>query len=146
MAKVTASFGYIFDGLSSEGYSPLLEPFSIETGFELFGCSVLPIPVKHGTLNATGYRFENAAYLTDCSEIPESSMALLQGLDLLIIDALRYSPHPNHFNIEGALRVAEALRPRRTLLTHLTHELHHRDGARLPAGVEFAYDGMVIEL
>jgi phosphoribosyl 1,2-cyclic phosphate phosphodiesterase len=146
MAKVTASFGYIFDGLSSEGYSPLLEPFSIETGFELFGCSVLPVPVKHGTLNATGYRFENAAYLTDCSEIPESSMALLQGLDLLIIDALRYSPHPNHFNIEGALRVAEALRPRRTLLTHLTHEVHHRDGARLPAGVEFAYDGMVIEL
>ena len=70
----------------------------------------------------------------------------LQGLDLLIIDALRYSPHPNHFNIEGALQMVQALRPRRTLFTHLTHEVHHRDGTRLPPGVEFAYDGMTIEL
>jgi phosphoribosyl 1,2-cyclic phosphate phosphodiesterase len=146
MKKVTASFAYIFDGLSSEGYSPLLEPFAVDAAFGLFGCSVLPVPINHGTLNATGYRFENAAYLTDCSEIPEPSMALLQGLDLLIIDALRYSPHPNHFNIEGALQVVHALRPRRTLLTHLTHEVHHRDSASLPPGVEFAYDGMVIEL
>ncbi|HEY5514070.1 MAG TPA: GPMC system MBL fold metallohydrolase [Geomonas sp.] len=146
MAKVTESFAYIFDGLSSEGYSPLLEPFSVDAAFELFGCRVLPVPIRHGSLKATGYRFDNAAYLTDCSEIPESSMALLQGLDLLIIDALRYSPHPNHFNIEGALQVAQALRPRRTILTHLTHEVHHRDGTRLPPGVEFAYDGMTIEL
>ena len=146
MERVTTCFAYIFEGLSSEGYSPLMEPFTTEAPFELFGCSILPIPIKHGTLNATGYRFENAAYLTDCSEIPEASLALLQGLDLLIIDALRYSPHPNHFNIEGALQVVQDLRPRRTLLTHLTHEVHHRDGSRLPPGVEFAYDGMSIEL
>jgi len=146
MQRVTASFAYIFDGLSSEGYSPLMEPIAVEAAFEIFGRSVIPIPVLHGTLNATGYRFENAAYLTDCSAIPEASLALLQGLDLLIIDALRYSPHPNHFNIEGALRVVQALGPRRTLLTHLTHEVHHRDGARLPAGVEFAYDGLSVEL
>jgi len=146
MQRVTASFAYIFDGLSSEGYSPLLEPFSVGAAFELFGRSITPIPIKHGTLNATGYRFENAAYITDCSAIPEASLALLQGLDLLIIDALRYSPHPNHFNIEGALRMVQTLGPRRTLLTHLTHEVHHRDGARLPAGVEFAYDGLSVEL
>ncbi len=73
-------------------------------------------------------------------------MPLLQGLDLLIIDALRYSPHPNHFNIEGALQVVHNLRPRRTLLTHLTHEVHHKDGVTLPAGVEFAYDGLVVDL
>ena len=146
MARVTGSFGYIFDGLSSEGYSPLMEAFSVQEAFELFGCSVLPVPINHGSLKATGYRFGNAAYLTDCSEIPGPSLALLQGLDLLIIDALRYSPHPNHFNIEGALQVVQTLRPRRTLLTHLTHEVHHKDGARLPLGVEFAYDGMTIEL
>jgi phosphoribosyl 1,2-cyclic phosphate phosphodiesterase len=146
MERVTASFAYIFDGLSSEGYSPLMEPFAVEAPFELFGCRVQPVPIKHGSLNATGYRFDNAAYLTDCSEIPESSLELLQDLDLLIIDALRYSPHPNHFNIEGALQVVERLQPRRTVLTHLTHEVHHSDGERLPPGVEFAYDGMTIEL
>lgn len=146
MGKITASFSYIFEGLCSEGYSPLLEPFSVEAEFELFGCKVLPVPILHGAFNATGYRFGNAAYLTDCSRIPEASMPLLQGLDLLILDALRYSPHPNHFNIEAALEVVQALAPGRTILTHLTHEVHHKDGKRLPAGVEFAYDGMVIEL
>jgi phosphoribosyl 1,2-cyclic phosphate phosphodiesterase len=146
MKKVTASFAYIFEGLCSEGYSPLMEPFEVDAAFQLFGCDIVPIPIRHGSFDATGYRFQNAAYLTDCSEIPEPSMALLQGLDLLIIDALRYSPHPNHFNIEGALSVVQTLRPRRTVLTHLTHEVHHRDEARLPSGVEFAYDGMVVEL
>ena len=146
MKKVTSSFAYIFEGLCAEGYAPLMEPFTVDAAFEVFGCSIIPVPIKHGSFNATGYRFGNAAYLTDCSAIPEPSLALLQGLDLLIIDALRYSPHPNHFNIEGALQVVQTLRPRRTLLTHLTHEVHHKDGARLPAGVEFAYDGMMIEL
>ena len=146
MNNITTSFAYIFDGLRSEGYSPLMKPFTVEAAFELFGCSIVPVPIKHGSFNATGYRFENAAYLTDCSAIPESSMALLQGLDLLIIDGLRYSPHPNHFNIDGALQVVQALQPRRTLLTHLTHEVHQKDGAGLPAGVEFAYDGLSVEL
>jgi len=146
MARVTASFAYIFEGLSSEGYSPLMTPFTLEAPIKLFGCTVQPVPIYHGSLKATGYRFDNAAYLTDCSEITEASLKLLQGLDLLIIDALRYSPHPNHFNIEGALQVVRQLRPHRTLLTHLTHEVHHSDGARLPEGVEFAYDGLTVEL
>jgi phosphoribosyl 1,2-cyclic phosphate phosphodiesterase len=144
--KVTTSFGYIFEGLHSEGYSPLMEPFAVQEPFELFGCPITPIPLMHGSFSATGYRFRNAAYLTDCSRIPDSSMELLQGLELLIIDGLRYSPHPNHFNIEGALQVVQALRPRRTLLTHLTHEVHHKEEDRLPAGVGFAYDGLVVEL
>jgi len=146
MKKVTENFAYIFDGLSSEGYSPLMVPSPVDGPFQLFGCSVLPVPINHGSLQATGYRFDDAAYLTDCSEIPESSLRLLQGLDLLIIDALRYSPHPNHFNIEGALQLVGTLAPRRTILTHLTHEVHHSDAVRLPEGVEFAYDGMTIEL
>lgn len=146
MQRVTETFGYIFDGLNSEGYSPLMHPVTFEGRFDLFGCSILPVPLFHGTMNATGYRFGNAAYLTDCSRIPDSSLAELHGLDLLIIDALRYSPHPNHFNIEGALKVAQDLKPRRTLLTHLTHEVHHADGDRLPPGVEFAYDGLTVEL
>jgi phosphoribosyl 1,2-cyclic phosphate phosphodiesterase len=144
--KVAGSFSYIFDGLQSEGYSPLMEPFPVEHEFELFGCRITPIPLLHGSFDATGYRFGDAAYLTDCSRIPDASLELLQGLELLIIDALRYSPHPNHFNIEGALEVVAKLQPARTLLTHLTHEVHHRDEVNLPAGVEFAYDGLVIDL
>ncbi|MBJ6726495.1 GPMC system MBL fold metallohydrolase [Geomesophilobacter sediminis] len=146
LQKVRATFNYIFDDLTSEGYSPLLEAFPIETALDLFGCHIVPIPLNHGAYPATGYRFDNAAYLTDCSSIPDRSMELLQGLDLLVIDALRYTPHPNHFNVEGALQVIEKLRPRRALLTHLTHEVLHADGERLPQGVEFAYDGMRIEL
>ena len=144
--KITAGFAYIFDGMHSDGYAPLMEAFPVEAPFELFGCRVLPVPLRHGSFEATGYRFDDAAYLTDCSEIPESSLPLLQGLDLLIIDALRYSPHPNHFNVDGALQVVQALNPRRTLFTHLTHEIKQADGSRLPAGVEFAYDGLTIEL
>lgn len=146
LRKAVATFGYIFDGLLSEGYSPLLEVFPVEEAFDLFDCHILPIPIQHGGYPSTGYRFGNVAYLTDCNFIPESSMELLDGLELLIIDALRYTPHPNHYNIEGALTVVERLRPRRTLLTHLTHEVLHQDGERLPEGVEFAYDGMRIEL
>jgi len=146
MEQVTRSFSYIFDGLSGEGYSQLMQAHSVESAFELFGCTVTPIPIAHGSYMATGYRFGKAAYLTDCSAIPESSRDLLTGLDLLIIDALRYSPHPNHFNIEGALQVVQELRPRRAVLTHLTHEVRHKDGERLPPGIEFAYDGMAIEV
>lgn len=144
--KVTTSFAYIFDGMHCDGYYPLMEPFPVDAPFDLFGCRVVPIPMMHGSFPATGYRFENAAYLTDCSSIPESSLSLLQGLDLLIIDALRYTPHPNHFNIDGALQVVQALSPRRTLFTHLTHEVHQKDETKLPPGVEFAYDGMTVEL
>ncbi|MBU5612184.1 GPMC system MBL fold metallohydrolase [Geomonas azotofigens] len=144
--QVRSNFSYIFEGLHSEGYWPLLEAVPVEDPFDLFGCRVTPVPIRHGSFLSTGYRFDNAAYLTDCSEIPERSLALLQGLDLMIIDGLRFSPHPNHFNIEGALKMSEILKPRRTVLTHLTHEVHHRDGERLPQGVEFAYDGMTVEL
>jgi phosphoribosyl 1,2-cyclic phosphate phosphodiesterase len=99
----------------------------------------------HGAMTATGYRFGNVAYLTDLSRIPEASMDLLAGVEVLIIDALRYTPHANHLNIEGALRVVERLRPRRALFTHLTHEVPYSDGKNLPVGVEFAYDGLKLE-
>src|SRR5690242_4529764 len=74
--KVSGSFSYIFEGLQSEGYSPLMEAFAVDAQFELFGCRITPIPLMHGTFQTTGYRFENAAYLTDCSRIPDSSLEL----------------------------------------------------------------------
>lgn len=142
---IARNFAYIFSGLEDAGYAPLLEPHVAEGPFSLFGCRIIPIPLAHGLMTATGYRFNDTAYLTDCSSIPETSMVKLTGLDILIIDALRYTPHSNHFNIDGALRVVERLRPRRAVFTHLTHEVPYSDGSKLPAGVEFAYDGMVLE-
>lgn len=146
MEAVQRNFSYIFKGMEIAGYAPLLDPHVMAAPFALFGQTIVPVHLYHGTMHATGYRIDGAAYLTDCSRIPESSLALLTGLDLLIIDGLRYTPHENHFNIEGALKVIEELRPRRAVLTHLTHEVAHADEARLPEGVEFAYDGMEIAL
>lgn len=145
ISAITDRFSYIFKGTEVEGYAALAEASTITGKFELFGCTVTPVPLVHGPHAATGYRFNDAAYLTDCSAIPESSLPLLEGLKLLIIDALRYSPHENHFNIPQALEISERLRPEKTILTHLTHEVSHSDGNRLPPGVCFAFDGMAFD-
>lgn len=142
MDSVIRKFSYIFTGYKEAGYSQLLEPHVVSGPFSLFGCRITPISLLHGAMPATGYRFNDIAYLTDCSFIPESSRELLHNLDVLIIDALRYTPHPNHFNIEGALQVIRELKPRRAVFTHLTHEVPYSDCSKLPAGVEFAFDGM----
>ncbi len=146
IATIAGNFSYIFKGLASAGYAPLLEPHVVGGPFELFGCTVEPIPLLHGHMPATGYRVNDMAYLTDCSSIPEPSLERLDGLELLIIDALRYTPHPNHFNIEGALGIVKKVNPKRAVLTHLTHEVAYSDGGKLPAGVEFAYDGMKLHV
>ncbi len=109
---------------------------------EICGLEVLPVPLLHGTAEVLGFRIGPLAYCTDCSAIPEESVELLAGLDLLVLDGLRRTPHPTHFNLDGALEAVAALRPRRALLTHITHELpHEATNATLPAGVALAYDG-----
>ena len=110
---------------------------------EICGAIVQPVRLLHGAATVLGIRIGSFAYCTDCSAIPPASQALLQGLDLLVLDALRYTPHAGHFNLEQALAMAAALRPRRTILTHIAHEISHaRTSKELPAGVELAYDGM----
>ena len=140
-----ATFPYIFKGRETPGYAPLLSAHTVTAPFDLFGCRITPLPLMHGPGCATGYRINDLAYLTDCSGIPDSTLELLNRLDILIIDALRYTPHPGHFNITGALEMIDRISPRRAILTHLTHEVPHADGIRLPSGVEFAYDGMILE-
>ncbi|MBI2354664.1 MAG: MBL fold metallo-hydrolase [Deltaproteobacteria bacterium] len=139
-------FGYIFREHEGSGYTPLLEADEVSGPFGLFGLKIIPVPLVHGRTAALGYRIGSFAYLTDCSAIPESSLPLLAGLDVLVMDGLRWTPHPFHFNIEAAIAAAERLRPRRTVLTHLTHEVAYAEGTRLPEGCEFAYDGMEFEL
>jgi len=93
--------------------------------FDVLGQTVLPIRLEHGRLPILGFRVGDLAYCTDVSRIPEASWPLLEGLDTLILDALRHEPHPTHFNLEEALAVIERLRPRRALLTHLSHGFDH---------------------
>jgi phosphoribosyl 1,2-cyclic phosphate phosphodiesterase len=103
------------------------------------------IPLLHGHLRIAGYRFGNAAYLTDMSAVPEASLALLEGLDVLILGALRIEKHPAHANVEEALAWVERLAPRQAWFTHMSHDLHHADTEQtLPAHVRLAWDGQQI--
>ncbi len=144
--RLLYGFRYVFLQGEGDTHPPLLEAHPIEGPFDLFGLTVAPIPLLHGPGLACGYRIGAFAYLTDCSAIPAASFSLLQGVETLVIDGLRWSPHPYHFNIEGAMAVGRALGAPRTVLTHLTHEVAHAESLRLPAGVAFAYDGMTFEL
>jgi phosphoribosyl 1,2-cyclic phosphate phosphodiesterase len=92
-----------------------------------------------------GYRIGSLAYLTDCSAIPETSWSLVEGVDVLVIDALRHRPHPTHFNVAQALAVARRLGPRQAWLTHICHDLPHAvTNATLPENVQLAYDGLSV--
>ena len=93
------------------------------------------------------FRIGDFAYVTDTNRIPVETIERLQGLDVLVLDALRYKEHPTHFNVEQALEIVAALKPAQTYLTHMAHDLdHHETNAELPDGVELAYDGLVLEL
>ena len=112
--------------------------------FQVLGCNVQPIPLKHGPYcDVLGFRFGNVAYCTDTNSISESSMALLTDLDVLVLDALRYTPHATHFSVEEALAIVDQLNPKITYLTHLSHDLDYESGnARLPDRVRLGHDGL----
>lgn len=139
-------FSYIFNEHDGSGYTPLLAAHEISAPLELFGRTIIPIPLLHGKTPSLGYRIGNFAYLTDCSAIPEQSLGLLQGLELLIVDGLRWTEHPYHFNIPGAIAAARQLDSPRTILTHLTHQIAYSEGNKLPPGFELAFDGMKFDL
>ena len=114
--------------------------------FSLFGARFERIPVTHGRLEITGYRFGSAAYLTDMSDIPEASIPLLENLDILILDALRHEPHPSHSHLEKSVALVEKLKPRRAFFTHMGHDLDHETtNAKLPSHIRLAYDGQQIK-
>ena len=115
-------------------------------GFDLFGACFQRIPVTHGRQQITAYRFGSAAYLTDMSDIPDESIALLQDLDVLIVDALRRDPHYSHSHLEKSIAYVEKLKPRRAFFTHMSHDLDHATTeAALPPHIRLAYDGLQIQ-
>lgn len=142
VSAMKKNFAYIFGNGERSGYCPRLTLAPIEEPFELFGLPITPIPLQHGNGTSLGFRCGPIAYLTDCSGIPDDSCPLLENLDVLILDALRFRPHASHFNIAESIRVAEQVGARRTLFTHLSHEVEHEKHSEgLPDGIEFAFDG-----
>lgn len=145
--RIQGLFSYIFSDVDTPGYRPRLQVNEVNGPFELFGQKVTPLPLVHGPGESLGYRVGNLAYVVDCSAIPDSSWALLEGLEVLVIDALRFREHESHLSISAAIEVARQLRVPKTLLTHLTHDVDYpRHSADLPEGIEFAYDGQTITL
>jgi len=146
MEAIRRCFPYIFDGEEKKTNVPHIDPRLIDgSPFDLFGLEFLPIPILHGPQTIYGFRFGNAAYLTDHSDIPASSMDLLRSLDVIFLDALRYKPHPTHSTVERSIKTVGQLGVRRAFFTHICHDLgHERAESMLPPHIRLAYDGLEI--
>jgi phosphoribosyl 1,2-cyclic phosphate phosphodiesterase len=145
MAALHRCFPYVFDGVKKETNVPQIEERVIDGPFDLYGVEFIPVPVLHGRQTIHGFRFGAAAYLTDHSDIPENSIALLQNLDVLFLDALRYKPHPTHSTVDRSTQTVARLNPRRAFFTHICHDLkHERAESLLPPHIRLAYDGLEI--
>lgn len=147
--QLRAAFGYAFEAPDPDAHHFAIPKLAFErvTGepFELLGEVVRPIRLMHGRLAVLGFRIADFAFCTDVSAIPDESWELLDGLDTLVIDALRDQPHPTHLNVEQALAVIERARPRRAYFTHVSHSLEYdATNARLPEHVQLSYDGQRI--
>ena len=145
------TFRYIFRDGTYPGVSRLVlrevgGPFVVESRDTLGAAvRVVPVPAFHGRLPVLGFRAGRFAYLTDVSAVPDASLALLDGLDTLVLDGLRPEPHPTHLSFEEATAVAQAIGARDTVFTHLSHSVRHADVV-LPPGVRLGYDGLVLNV
>lgn len=139
-------FSYVFEERESESSRPRVDVNLMNSSpIDLFGVRFKPVRLNHGSGTTHGFRFGNFAYLTDHSDIPDESLGLLDGLDVLFLDALRLKPHPTHTTLERAVDWVDRLKPKRAYLTHMCHDLgHERTEAKLPEHVRLAYDGLEI--
>ncbi len=143
------NFSYIFkDARAYDGFKPQLTVAEIDgAAFGAAGIDVIPFELEHAGTQVMGLRVGDFAYATDCNAIPEKSMKILEGVRVLILDALRHREHPSHFTVAQALEIVDALRPERTYFTHTNYELeYHETNRNLPGGVELAYDGLSFDV
>ena len=148
LEDIRRTFSYVFDpGTPKGGGIPQLDLVEIDGPFEVNGTRIRPVPVFHGNRPIVGLRVGGFAYLTDCSRIPDASWPLLEGLDTVVLDALRDTPHPTHFTLAEAVDAARRIGARRTYFTHMCHDLPHQATCeRLPEGMSLAYDGLILDL
>jgi len=144
-AALERVFDYTFSPHATYPNRARVELHELEERTRVHGAEFLRVPVMHGQMKITGYRFGRTAYLTDVSAIPEASFERLMGLDTLIISALRHKPHPTHATLEQAVSWAQRIGARQTWFTHISHDLGHEETNRtLPDGIRMAYDGLSI--
>ncbi len=146
---IKRTFPYAFGEAKQYGGGVPNIPFTLidSMPFTIGDMLVEPIPVDHGKLTTLGYRIGNFAYLTDCNRISVASKEKLRNLDVLVLDGLRYEPHPTHFSIEESVAIAKELKPKMTYLTHMNHDVHHAEAeAKLPQNVRLGYDGLSIDV
>jgi phosphoribosyl 1,2-cyclic phosphate phosphodiesterase len=146
LTAIRRVFRYIFDESAKQSSVPHLQCHTLNgEPFDIFGLRFTPIEVMHGNEPILGFRFANAAYLTDHSDIPAAACEQLRGLDVLFLDALRYKPHPTHSTVERSIETVTKLAPRRAFFTHICHDLEHaRAESALPPNIRLAYDGLEI--
>jgi phosphoribosyl 1,2-cyclic phosphate phosphodiesterase len=142
--ELRRTFQYVFEPPAQKGGGlPQLALHEIDGPFEVGGLRVQPVPLLHGALPILGFRVGGFAYLTDASAIPDEAWPLLEGVDVLVLNALRHRPHPTHFSLAEAVAVAERLQARQTWFTHVCHDLAHEETNRsLPHGMALAHDGL----
>ncbi len=151
LADLKRMFAFAFSGENRYPGYIKPEPYEIKGPFVLGNTRILPLPVRHGKVETTGFLFERegrklVAYVPDCKEFSPEALAALEGTDTLILDALRRTPHPTHMNFTEALAIVERINPRAAWFTHMSDEiLHARDEAALPPPVKIAYDGLQLE-
>jgi phosphoribosyl 1,2-cyclic phosphate phosphodiesterase len=138
-------FEYHFSSLSTYPTRARVRLEPLASRIPVHEAEFICVPVRHGEMEIAGFRFGDAAYLTDVSEIPDSSFPLLEGLETLVLPALRHHPHPSHATVGQAVAWAERIGARQTWLTHIAHDLGHEETNRiLPPGVALAYDGLEV--
>jgi phosphoribosyl 1,2-cyclic phosphate phosphodiesterase len=145
--RILRAFDYAFETAAVPGGGvPKVTFERIGTDpFEVLGSRIIPLRLRHGIFNVLGFRFGDLAYCTDTNFIPDETWPLLGGLDTLILDCLRPSLHPTHFSLDEAIAAARRVGARRTLFVHMSHDIEHDSvSAMLPAGIELAYDGLVV--
>ncbi len=144
---IAQRFAHCFEPPQRGAGVPEIQLHPVDGPFDFRGVRVTPIPVRHGILDILGWRFDDFGYITDASEIPEASLALLEGVEVLIVNALRRTPHPTHMNLEQALTAVRRISPRQAYFTHICHELDHAEtNASLPPDAQLGHDGLVIDL
>lgn len=149
LSELRRIFKYIFSNEEYEGgLLPKITLLEINGGkpFIAAGVNITPLPLLHGRMNVLGFRIGSFAYATDCNVITDEAKKLLEGVTTIVLDGLRYEPHNTHFTIPQAIEVSKSLGIQNVFLTHMTHSISYkRDSAKLPEGVQFAYDGLEIE-